>query len=193
MTTDTPPDWARVEAVKRLNAEFDIVNPGDGPGWALLGDWNLSEVRVLARLIAKQTRERGLKSVAGGGDTVAALTHAGMAGELSYLSNAGGAFLEWLEGKNDAPLSAAVALCVRHAVREGVQNADANQAKANDGADGEQEPADCDGVAHSDASFISVDFSVIDGRQRISDGRLLDLELHALIERHNALSRQLIG
>lgn len=53
----------------------------------------------LARLVAKQTRERGLKSVAGGGDTVAALTHAGMAGELSYLSTAGGAFLEWLEGK----------------------------------------------------------------------------------------------
>lgn len=53
----------------------------------------------LARLIAKQTRERGLRSVAGGGDTVAALTHAGMAGELSYLSTAGGAFLEWLEGK----------------------------------------------------------------------------------------------
>lgn len=53
----------------------------------------------LARLIAKQTRERGLRSVAGGGDTVSALTHAGMAGELSYLSTAGGAFLEWLEGK----------------------------------------------------------------------------------------------
>jgi len=53
----------------------------------------------LARLIAKQTRERGLRSVAGGGDTVSALTHAGMAGELSYLSTAGGAFLEWMEGK----------------------------------------------------------------------------------------------
>jgi phosphoglycerate kinase len=54
---------------------------------------------MLARLIAKQTRERGLRSIAGGGDTVAALTHAGMADELSYLSTAGGAFLEWLEGK----------------------------------------------------------------------------------------------
>ncbi len=53
----------------------------------------------LARLIAKQTREYGLCSIAGGGDTVAALTHAGMAEELSYLSTAGGAFLEWLEGK----------------------------------------------------------------------------------------------
>ncbi|MDX2072788.1 MAG: phosphoglycerate kinase [Alphaproteobacteria bacterium] len=53
----------------------------------------------LARLIAKQTRERGLCSIAGGGDTVAALTHAGLAEEFSYLSTAGGAFLEWLEGK----------------------------------------------------------------------------------------------
>ncbi len=53
----------------------------------------------LARLVAKQTRERGLRSIAGGGDTVAALTHAGMAEEFSYLSTAGGAFLEWLEGK----------------------------------------------------------------------------------------------
>jgi phosphoglycerate kinase len=37
--------------------------------------------------------------VAGGGDTVAALAHAGLSAQLSYLSTAGGAFLEWLEGK----------------------------------------------------------------------------------------------
>jgi phosphoglycerate kinase len=37
--------------------------------------------------------------VAGGGDTVAALRHAGVAEEFSYVSTAGGAFLEWLEGK----------------------------------------------------------------------------------------------
>ena len=53
----------------------------------------------LARLVAKQTREHGLRSIAGGGDTVSALTHAGLAAEFSYLSTAGGAFLEWLEGK----------------------------------------------------------------------------------------------
>ena len=53
----------------------------------------------LARLIAKQTRERGLRSVAGGGDTVARPHPRRHAEELSYLSTAGGAFLEWLEGK----------------------------------------------------------------------------------------------
>ena len=47
----------------------------------------------------KRSREGLLHSVAGGGDTVAALAHAGLSGELSYLSTAGGAFLEWLEGK----------------------------------------------------------------------------------------------
>ena len=45
-------------------------------------------------------------SVAGGGDTVAALNVAGVAGEFSYLSLAGGAFLEWLEGENIARVAA---------------------------------------------------------------------------------------
>lgn len=53
----------------------------------------------LARLIAKATHAGKLQSVAGGGDTVAALTHAGVGHAFSYLSTAGGAFLEWLEGK----------------------------------------------------------------------------------------------
>ncbi len=41
----------------------------------------------------------GCVSVAGGGDTVSALHHAGVAGRMTYVSTAGGAFLEWLEGK----------------------------------------------------------------------------------------------
>jgi phosphoglycerate kinase len=53
----------------------------------------------IARMIASASRSGALHSVAGGGDTVAALAHAGLAQELSYLSTAGGAFLEWLEGK----------------------------------------------------------------------------------------------
>jgi phosphoglycerate kinase len=52
-----------------------------------------------ARRAAAQTRAGKLLSVAGGGDTVAALNHAGAAGDFSYVSTAGGAFLEWLEGK----------------------------------------------------------------------------------------------
>ena len=58
-----------------------------------------SSTTQLARIIAKQSRAGALHSVAGGGDTLAALSHASLASELSYLSTAGGAFLEWLEGK----------------------------------------------------------------------------------------------
>ena len=45
------------------------------------------------------TQNDKLTSIAGGGDTVAALNHSGAAGHFSYISTAGGAFLEWLEGK----------------------------------------------------------------------------------------------
>jgi phosphoglycerate kinase len=52
-----------------------------------------------ARHAAERTRAGKLVSVAGGGDTVAALNHAGVADDFSYVSTAGGAFLEWMEGK----------------------------------------------------------------------------------------------
>ncbi|MDP4023814.1 phosphoglycerate kinase [Methylobacterium sp. NEAU 140] len=52
-----------------------------------------------ARHAAARTRAGALVSVAGGGDTVAALNHAGAATDFTYVSTAGGAFLEWLEGK----------------------------------------------------------------------------------------------
>lgn len=54
---------------------------------------------ALARTAAALSKEGSLVSVAGGGDTVAALNHAGVAGDFSYVSTAGGAFLEWMEGK----------------------------------------------------------------------------------------------
>ena len=54
---------------------------------------------ALARSAAALTAEGALVSVAGGGDTVAALNHAGVADSFSYVSTAGGAFLEWMEGK----------------------------------------------------------------------------------------------
>ena len=52
-----------------------------------------------ARHAAERTKAGKLVSVAGGGDTVAALNHAGVGETFSYVSTAGGAFLEWLEGK----------------------------------------------------------------------------------------------
>ena len=52
-----------------------------------------------ARIAAQQTRNSVLISVAGGGDTVAALNQANVADDFTYISTAGGAFLEWMEGK----------------------------------------------------------------------------------------------
>ena len=54
---------------------------------------------ALARIAAALTTDGSLVSVAGGGDTVAALNHAGVAAEFRFVSTAGGAFLEWLEGR----------------------------------------------------------------------------------------------
>jgi phosphoglycerate kinase len=54
---------------------------------------------ALARTAAALTREGSLVSVAGGGDTVAALNQAGSAGDFTFVSTAGGAFLEWMEGR----------------------------------------------------------------------------------------------
>lgn len=55
---------------------------------------------ALAKTAAALTKEGSLVSVAGGGDTVAALNHAGVAKDFSFVSTAGGAFLEWMEGKD---------------------------------------------------------------------------------------------
>ena len=54
---------------------------------------------ALAKMAAALTQDGSLVSVAGGGDTVAALNHAGVAGDFTFVSTAGGAFLEWMEGR----------------------------------------------------------------------------------------------
>jgi phosphoglycerate kinase len=67
---------------------------------------------ALALAVAERTEKGQLISVAGGGDTVAALNAAGVADKLSYVSTAGGAFLEWLEGR-ELPGIAALARAAR--------------------------------------------------------------------------------
>ncbi len=54
---------------------------------------------AFAKAVADATQKGALRSVAGGGDTVSALRHAGVIDRMTYVSTAGGAFLEWLEGK----------------------------------------------------------------------------------------------
>jgi phosphoglycerate kinase len=65
---------------------------------------------VIARYVAEHTKAKKLISVAGGGDTVAALNAANVGHALTYVSTAGGAFLEWMEGK---PLPGVEALRVK--------------------------------------------------------------------------------
>lgn len=59
-----------------------------------------------AHFAAAQTKARLLTAVAGGGDTVAALNHAGVSDDMTFVSTAGGAFLEWMEGKELPGVSA---------------------------------------------------------------------------------------
>jgi len=61
---------------------------------------------ALAKIAAALTQDGSLVSVAGGGDTVAALNHAGVARDFSFVSTAGGAFLEWMEGRDLPGVSA---------------------------------------------------------------------------------------
>jgi phosphoglycerate kinase len=79
------------------------------PGWRTLV-WNgplgafetppfEAGTTALAKAVGAATATGALRSVAGGGDTVSALRHAGAIDQFSYVSTAGGAFLEWLEGK----------------------------------------------------------------------------------------------
>ena len=79
------------------------------PGWRTLV-WNGplgafetppfdAATTALAQAVAAATEAGRLRSVAGGGDTVSALRHAGVMERMSYVSAAGGAFLEWMEGK----------------------------------------------------------------------------------------------
>ena len=89
------------QSIERIKAAIDDAKTvvWNGPVGAFeLAGFDTGTVTV-ARHVAERTKAKKTVSVAGGGDTVAALNHARAADDFTYLSTAGGAFLEWLEGK----------------------------------------------------------------------------------------------
>jgi phosphoglycerate kinase len=89
------------QSIERINAAIDDAATlvWNGPVGAFeLAPFDRGTVQA-ARHAAARTKAGKLISVAGGGDTVAALNHAGVAQDFTYVSTAGGAFLEWMEGK----------------------------------------------------------------------------------------------
>src|SRR6187399_802304 len=100
-----PPDGMILDvgpqSIERIHAAIDDAKTlvWNGP----LGAFEMTPfdrgTMVAAKHAAERTKAKKLVSVAGGGDTVAALNQAGVAHDFSYVSTAGGAFLEWMEGK----------------------------------------------------------------------------------------------
>ena len=89
------------KSIERVKAAIDDAQTlvWNGPLGAFeLAPFDRATVAA-ARHVAERTKAGKLVSVAGGGDTVAALNHADVADDFSYVSTAGGAFLEWMEGK----------------------------------------------------------------------------------------------
>ena len=96
MILDLGPDTVDLIAERMDNAKTLVWN---GPLGAFeIPPFDTATVEA-ARYAAKRVNEGALVAVAGGGDTVAALNHAQAADDFTYVSTAGGAFLEWLEGK----------------------------------------------------------------------------------------------
>ena len=96
MILDIGPATAAAVA-RRLETAATLV--WNGPLGAFELDGFDAGTNEVARAAARLTRDGRLTSVAGGGDTMAALAKAGVLGDFTYVSAAGGAFLEWLEGK----------------------------------------------------------------------------------------------
>jgi phosphoglycerate kinase len=96
MILDIGPETVK-EIEKRIAASRSLV--WNGPLGAFETPPFDAGTLAVAKAVARATKAGNLLSVAGGGDTVAALAKAGVMNDLSYVSTAGGAFLEWLEGK----------------------------------------------------------------------------------------------
>jgi len=87
-----------VDAIAKVFANSKTILWNGPMGAFEMEPFDMSTV-ALAKIAAKLTKDGTLASIAGGGDTVAALNLAGAAEDFTYVSTAGGAFLEWLEGK----------------------------------------------------------------------------------------------
>jgi phosphoglycerate kinase len=102
---DTPADQMILDVGPKTVARYTAVIEGaktllwNGPLGAFEVEPFARGTIALARVVARLTKAGQLLSVAGGGDTVAALNVAGVSQDFSYVSTAGGAFLEWLEGR----------------------------------------------------------------------------------------------
>jgi phosphoglycerate kinase len=96
MALDVGPDTVAAVEAKLRQASTLVWN---GPFGAFETPPFDAATVAVAQSVASLTASSGLKSIAGGGDTVSALKHAGVAERMTYVSAAGGAFLEWLEGK----------------------------------------------------------------------------------------------
>ncbi|MEM8877809.1 MAG: phosphoglycerate kinase [Pseudomonadota bacterium] len=96
MIVDIGPDTITMLKTK-IDATRTIV--WNGPFGAFELEPFDAGTNAIARHVAAATKSGKLVSIAGGGDTVAALNRAGVSGDFTYVSTAGGAFLEWLEGK----------------------------------------------------------------------------------------------
>ncbi len=102
---DVPPDWSILDAGPDSAMHAKTVIDGcatlvwNGPLGAFETPPFDAATVAVARHAAERTRAGHLISVAGGGDTVAALNRAGVADDFTYVSTAGGAFLEWMEGR----------------------------------------------------------------------------------------------
>ncbi|MGD9638786.1 MAG: phosphoglycerate kinase [Alphaproteobacteria bacterium] len=96
MILDVGPESAKVLAEKLSSCKTLVWN---GPLGAFEKKPFDAATNLVAKAAAKLTKEGKLLTVAGGGDTVSALNCAGVKSDFSYISTAGGAFLEWMEGK----------------------------------------------------------------------------------------------
>ena len=101
LSTDDKILDAGPDTVARLNAAIDASKTliWNGPlGVFEVPPFDAATIAA-AKHVAERTKAGALIAVAGGGDTVAAVGHAGVAADLTFVSTAGGAFLEWMEGK----------------------------------------------------------------------------------------------